>query len=182
MTTIALPERGVTLLPPWPQAIEHAGKRLENRSHHVARDIGKWRGKVLISQSKNWDVNDCAEFACRLGIEAHCDDATLRERSGKAFLVAELMNVLPADKCFMDNWHDGYSWGLILGRVLEVKPLPCTGGQGCWKVEWCAYCGRVVADSSRVTLHCPTCGGTEWRCTGAGMPRPELEVMRECVI
>jgi hypothetical protein len=139
VTTIHLPERCLTLLPPWPQAIRYAEKRLENRSYGVARPLADWRYAlglanvpiVGLSQSKKTD-NSYRDVA---------------EKAGTMWLCAELLDVLPPDKCEGDPWHVPGQWGLILGRVWEVKPVPCTGGVGCWKARYCHQCRHVQADS-----------------------------------
>lgn len=53
MNTLPLPPLCLTLLPPWPQAILYAGKRIENRSAGVAAQIGGYRGLVGLLQSKS---------------------------------------------------------------------------------------------------------------------------------
>jgi hypothetical protein len=161
MTTIPLPERCLTLLPPWPQAIRYAEKRLENRSYGVAKPLADWRyalglGSVPIiglSQSKKTD-NDEVRFVAgdlkERGLwrnDEHVSYGDVRKKAGTLWLCAELLDVLPPDKCEGDPWHVPGQWGLILGRVWEVEPVPCTGGVGCWKARYCHQCAHVQADS-----------------------------------
>lgn len=76
---IVLPERGLTLLPPWPQAIVFADKRLENRGASVAGHIGTWRGMVALTQSKKWDTKDVQDDADYLVIRGLIDDEAPRD-------------------------------------------------------------------------------------------------------
>lgn len=191
-STIPLPSRCLTLLPPWPQAIWYAEKRLENRSSGVGRAAEKWRYDlgipnvpiVGLSQSKgytkDWTPEDANE-AWQDIVDGHAidnfhryDDADDWTRTaGTLWLCAELLDVLPPDKCAGDPWHVPGQWGLILGRVWEVKPVPCMGGQGLWRSQWCVACKKIIADS-----HGSTCK----RCMSklvSGPDCPQLEVITE---
>lgn len=174
-TTIALPERALTLLPPWPQAIAFSDKRLENRGYGVARQLGTWRGLVGLSQSKKWDEPMCLHGSI-FDPTAEPARSSLRSWAGCLVLVAELLHVLPPEHCEGDVWHVPGQWGLILGRVWEVEPVPCTGGVGAWTVEWCEVCLRVLADSAR---GCPDHRAA--RRIRDGLARPTLRVVRECL-
>lgn len=106
------PERIITCLPPWPQAIMFAGKRLENRSPSVAARIGDWRGLVAISQSKQWDLAAAEESATAMGDCGLIDDGRPEAEDlglpqigtgpdwepwdGKIVAVAALIDVIPA--------------------------------------------------------------------------------------
>lgn len=184
---IILPERGLTLLPPWPQAIVFADKRLENRGASIAGRIGTWRGMVALSQSKTWDAKDAedeAEFLVmsdlvdafgRLGAEGDW-----KLWAGKLVAVAELMDVLPPDRCEGDPWHVTGQHGLILGQVWEVETTPIIGGRGCWFAGQCPQCDTLQA-RDRIDGTCRRCGvrpsggraGFDWK-------RPELKIVREC--
>lgn len=184
---IILPERGLTLLPPWPQAIVFADKRLENRGASVAGHIGTWRGLVALSQSKKWDANDTKDDVEYLVIRGLVDDeaprdwdAIQKQWAGKLVAVAELMDVLPPDRCEGDPWHVPGQHGLILGQVWEVEPVPIIGGRGCWYAGQCPQCDTLQA-RDRIDGTCRRCGvrpggaraGFDWR-------RPELKIVREC--
>jgi hypothetical protein len=182
MITIHLPERGLTLLPPWPQAIAFAGKRLENRGYGVARQIGEWRGMVAISHSASWQMNDAIKAGEDLSNRHLATWPQLRrgdtkQWAGKVVLVAELVDVLPPERCVGDPWHVPGQWGLILGRVWEVEPVAVSGGHGCWEGLWCTHCRRIQADSQGDT--CRSCKSDSM---GRYPKRPELKVIRECVI
>lgn len=194
LTTIDLPMRGLTLLPPWPQAIAFSSKRLENRGQGTARQLGAWRGPIVLSQSKkgisanrtkvDFDVVDAAKEIGRSHgwkVEPNADGKItpkmlkMGDWCGRVALVAELIDVRTPDRCNGAPWHVPGEWGLILGQVWEVEPVECTGGVGAWTACWCPVCGRILADSSG------GCFGCRHRGTSIGA-RPVLRVVRECVI
>ncbi len=182
MITVPLPERCLTLLPPWPQAIRYAGKRLENRSSGVGRSVSNWRyGLGLnnapiigLSQSKKCDVikarEEASHFPCNRNMLTNLD---VEDLGGKLWLCAELLDVLPPDRAAGDPWYVPGQWGLMLGRVWEVKPIACMGGQGMWRSQWCVACRKVIADSHGTT--CKSCLSK----LVAGQDRPQLEVVAE---
>lgn len=191
---IILPERGLTLLPPWPQAIVFADKRLENRGASVAGHIGTWRGMIALSQSKVWRkdaLRDAFDISIDKGLATlsqlgdapgglERDDGIWKLWAGKLVAVAELMDVLPPDRCEGDPWHVPGQHGLILGQVWEVEPVPIIGGRGCWYAGQCPQCDTLQA-RDRPDGTCRRCGvrpgggraGFDWR-------RPELKIVREC--
>lgn len=209
MTHLPLPSRCLTLLPPWPQAIRYAEKRLENRSYSVGKAAANWRyGQsdvpiVGLSQSKTCDVAASVDAACRILSDFTIDLQMRREfavheansaaRAATLWLCAEIIDVLPPDKCEGDPWHVPGQWGLILGRVWEVKPVPCTGGQGLWTADkWCARCGHIYADSAKPALRCYSCKAIFPECLmqeagrvhlnthhGKDIPRLQLEIVTE---
>jgi hypothetical protein len=193
MITLPLPPLCLTLTPPWPQAIAYAGKRLENRFSGVAKGIGAYRGLVGLSQSKNWDRDEEDEaslgilmnqsldvemrmrFSDAMGYDGkgHQDRTGLLASAGKLWLVADLVDVLPPDRCEGANWHVSGQWGLILGQVYEAEPVACMGGQGAWRPQWCAACAKVIADSHGKV--CKACKSTLLPTLSA----PALRVVRE---
>lgn len=196
---IILPERGLTLLPPWPQAIVFADKRLENRGATVAGHIGAWRGMVALSQSKVWHwqttprvrSDDSALYnVVKLKTAGLIADnaqgfsfAEISIWSGKLVAVAELMDVLPPDRCEGDPWHVPGQHGLILGQVWEVEPTPIIGGRGCWYAGQCPQCDALQA-RDRPDGTCRRCGTRPKAGTndGDGWRRPELKIIRECIL
>jgi hypothetical protein len=187
MTHLTLPTRCLTLLPPWPQAIRYAEKRLENRSGSVAKPLAEWRYGlglenvpiVGLSQSKQFARRfEHDEALCQADriIKQHGADTKTRvwaPTAGTLWLCAELLDVLPPDKCEGDPWHVPDQWGLILGRVWEVKPVPCMGGQGAWHSQWCPACKKIIADSHG--LVCKRCLST----LVSGPACPQLEIIME---
>lgn len=115
---IILPERGLTLLPPWPQAIVFADKRLENRGASIAGRIGTWRGMVALTQSKVWSkdaLRDAFDISIDRGLATlsqlgdapggmERDGGIWKQWAGKLVAVAELMDVLPPDRCEGEPW------------------------------------------------------------------------------
>ncbi len=189
MTTIPFPERCLTCTAPWPHAIRYAGKRLENRSSGVGRSVSNWRYSlglanvpiVGISQSKATDNDEVRAVAADLkerGLWANGEHISYRnvaEKAAHLWLVAELLDVLPPERAAGDPWHVHGQWGLMLGRVWEVKPVPCMGGQGLWRSQWCVACKKIIADSHGLT--CKTCLSK----LVSGPECPQLEVVTEVV-
>lgn len=175
---IEFPPVCLTLRPPWPQAIAYAGKRLENRNRGVASQLGTYRGFVGLSQSKWSAALDRAageiEFDLLTREVMKCPPSAIvrYERSGKLWLVAEVVDVLPPERCAADPWHVEGQHGIIMGKVYEVEPVPCVGGQGAWRPRWCFLCRTIVADSHGAW--CKRCG------TGLGSLAPNLNIVREC--
>jgi hypothetical protein len=91
--------------------------------------------------------------------------------------VAELVDVLPPERCEGDPWHVPGQWGIILGCVWEVEPVAVSGGQGCWEPLWCYRCRRIQANT-----HGDTCRVCKTESMASAAPRPELKVIMECVI
>lgn len=192
---IILPERGLTLLPPWPQAIVFADKRLENRGASVAGHIGTWRGLVALSQSKTWDRAEAEGSSAWLiqerlaTIDQLCpgpSDGWTRW-AGKLVAVAELLDILPPTRCEGDPWHVSGQHGLILGQVWEVEPIPIIGGRGCWFAGQCPQCEALQA-RDRIDGTCRRCGVRPGGHTGTSgfdprpWVRPELKIVRECTM
>ncbi len=171
MNTIPLPEKCLTVLPPWPQAIvlDHEdAKRLENRGYGVASQLHHFRGHIGLSQSKafNGEYTEehargqahIVEYEFKLKKRALGNPETWKLTAGKLWLVAELIrivspeemaNVRESGDALSDakRWHVPGQFGLILGAVWQVEPMSCTGGVGAWTPRWCAACGHLQADS-----------------------------------
>jgi hypothetical protein len=193
MTNLPLPLRCLTLLPPWPQAIRYAEKRLENRGQSVAKPLAEWRYGMGLENAPVIGLSQSKKLAAMIMVDNAIGDAkwvehrfklddgelgrcaTWEQKAGTLWLCAELLDVLPPDKCEGDPWHVPGQWGLILGRVWEVKPVPCMGGQGAWRSQWCPACKKIIADSHG--LICKRCLST----LVSGSECPELEVITEVV-
>lgn len=177
--TMIMPERGITLLPPWAHAILRAGKRLENRAPSVARRIGDWRGLIALTQSKSFDIDeaeDAAESIADAGLCSIDDLGTARAWkawAGKLVGVAELVDVSDPIDCTGHPWHHAGQWGLILGRVWEVEPVPVLGGRGVWHVVTCRYCGSTQAREAA----CRACKRVPGDALGL-----DLRVVQECTL
>ena len=70
-----------------------------------------------------------------------------RETAGKIIGVAELVGVERNGDDPPGYWQAAGQHGLVLGRVWEVQPVPCTGGQGVWRLSRCPLCGRPIANT-----------------------------------
>lgn len=200
MTSISLPTRCLTLLPPWPQAIalEHEdAKRLENRGYGVAKQLESFRGIIGLSQSKgfkpDYSVDDAEDQAEEIEREFGFARGALGRReqwalvAGRLVLAAELTRVVyPEEMASVKDgspladakrWHVPRQWGLILGSVWQVEPVSCTGGLGAWVPRWCEACRHLQADSQ---------GDRCRKCKKHGTlrdegKRPDLKVERECL-
>lgn len=180
MTTIPFPSRCLTLLPPWPQAIAYAGKRIENRSGGVASQLRDYRGLIGLSHSKATNHDEIREQTSDL-IDAGLwtlgqNGVTYRsigEQAARLWLIAELIDIRPPSRASEDPWHVPGQWGLVLGSVWEVEPIPCMGGQGAWRPQWCVACKKIIADSHGLT--CKTCKSSLL----SGPDMPTLKVVRE---
>ena len=191
MATIPIPPRCLTLLPPWTQAIRYAGKRIENRTSGVAASLRDYRGLIGLSQSKSGVSADRKKVDADVVDEAKDIGQThgwniqpidgkitlgmmhIGDWAGHMCLVAELVDVRSPSQAFGLPWHVPGQWGLFLGRVWEVQPVPCMGGQGAWRPQWCVACKKIVADSHGLT--CRTCHST----LVAGPEIPQLEIVTE---
>ena len=172
------PLRGLTLLPPWLQAILRGGKRLENRGASVARRIGTWRGLIALSQSKTWNRGEAIDATCEIvhrGIRPEEGIMRLAKQwAGKIVGVADLVDVRSPEACAGHPWHAEGQWGLILGRVWEVEPVPCIGSRGMWWLVDCSLCGAVQGlDGPDAPCRLCKHRGDDWG-------RVELRVVREC--
>ncbi len=190
MIAIPLPERCLTLLPPWPQAIRYAGKRLENRSRGVAEPLSKWRYSlglnnapiIGLSQSNTSSFSEAMLVGNEVEKTHKLDKMELggscdwKLTAGTLWLCAELLDVLPPERAAGDPWHVPGQWGLMLGRVWEVKPVTCMGGLGAWRSQWCDVCKKIIADSHGLT--CKSCLSTLHGSSTFG-PWLDLEVVTE---
>lgn len=181
MATIHFPSRCLTLRPPWPQAIAYVGKRLENRGKGVASQLDSHRGLVGLSQSayttlaaQSNAIERERELIARGLMRRPFDAAEMLRLAGKLWLVAEVVDVLPPERCAGNPWHVDGQHGIIFGKVYEIVPVACMGGQGAWRPRWCQACKMVVADTHG--LMCKRCLST----LAHGPNMPELEVVREC--
>lgn len=183
MTTIPLPLICITCLPPWPQAMMHAGKNLENRDENIAARLAPFVGQNIgISQSKTWDAFD-AKLE-RMGISGHVGfdesllghEGTWKATAGKLLLVARLDRIAKPSEYGRNPWHVQGQHGLILGKVWQVEPVTCTGGAGAWEPTWCGICHAISAPSKN--MQCAVCKtGALYTPDGE---RPALRIVREC--
>ena len=116
--------KAISLRPPWPYAIFHLGKNVENRTWRTA-----YRGPLLIHASKNWH-QDGFDFLVSMtgkaipGKEYHIYGA----------LVGKVDLVDCVDRSG-SRWFYG-PWGWVLKGAKEFKcPVPYPGQLGLFDVE-----------------------------------------------
>lgn len=183
MKTIVLPRAGITLLPPWWGFILWAGKRCENRAPSVAGRIRGWRGVFAFGASKSCDKDEARAvtesvldepwFKCSKSITL----GEIFKLGGHIVGAAELIDVRPNGPDPTDPWAVPGECGLILGRVWEVEPVPCSGGRGMFALGACAACGHIGAiENKGAPLICRKCKATTPR---DALGRPELRVVAE---
>ena len=170
---IEYPGVGMTPKPPWGAFIVLGNKRHENRGLSEAGVARKWIGqRIAITASKNFcaatsdaeiDViqtdalwMDTPKAAKRMIIERLSIGRTPERgmlsdwntaTAGKIIGVADLLEVVRNGDDPPGYWQASGQHSLVLGRVWEVEPVPCTGGQGVWKLSRCPLCGRTIANT-----------------------------------
>jgi len=180
---ILLPRIGITLLPPWWWMILWAFKRHENRAPSVVGKIRGWKGLIALTSSKitregDWDEVAMIHNATKeeLGTRWRWDGPldlglpAARRMSGCVVGVAELLGACVNDHEIAiaksrgedpDPWMVPGQHGLILGRVVEVEPVPCSGGRGVFRFGACRGCGKPGAMDTRTSpLVCRLCKTT----------------------
>lgn len=149
---IDLPPFGMTVLPPWGQAIV-LGKPIENRGAFVLQEIGGYRGPIVLSQSawkrehyyyaqEEWKELVFKELVAR-DFSSIADD--VRNWAGNAFAVAILKHVMTPLEARSSPWSEPGMHGLELADVFRIEPVPCSGGTGFWMVQRCEACRRIGA-------------------------------------
>ena len=170
MTSLPLPLICITCLPPWPQAMMHAGKNIENRDATVAARLAPFVGQNIgISQSKGYpsyhtkyDAEDQVrevEFMLRHdeGFN-HGDLGRAKDweaTAGKLVIVARLDRIAHPHDSWKNRWHVAGQHGLVLGKVWQVEPLPCRGAVGAWSPRWCGICQSISAPNAN--MKCTVC-------------------------
>jgi hypothetical protein len=163
-TALELPDlRALTLLRPWPIAIERAGKRCENRTrpppaHLVGRFVALHAGKRYDRGEWPWpgDVQAPPERECPQGITSvarivgfHRVDGPLgsvalsthrcvdgRVYTNTCYLESSGHRCDARSRLAMldrDPWWSG-PVGILLDEVTPIEPVPCKGALGYWRV------------------------------------------------
>lgn len=147
--------RALTLHRPWPAAIMHCGKRVENRCWRpphsiVGQDIAIHAGKTIDTDTaedllEEWDVDETM-VPGPLGIVAivrllgYVDDGS---ESGRR--VRYGINEDWALAALRSEWFIG-PVGWVLGDVRPLaSPVPCRGAQGLWSVPPDASASALAA-------------------------------------
>lgn len=90
---------------------------------------------------------------------------------------AELVDVRANGPSPSDPWAVPGQVGLILGRVWQIEPVPCSGGRGMFALGACESCGHIGAiENKGDPLSCRKCKALTPR---ERLGRPELTVMAE---
>ncbi len=190
---IVLPRAGITLLPPWWAFILWSDKRHENRAPSVTGRVRGWRGLIGLSASKivSRDAKEEAVMlacAAREEIDVEWNEGTptpfpprlLWELGGHLLGVAELLDVVHNGEEPRNKWQMPQENSLVLGRVWEIDPIPCSGARGIYALGACAACGHVGAiENKAAPLKCRRCKASTPR---ERLGRPELKVLREYTV
>lgn len=118
--------KALTLWRPWPQAIVHGSKRLENRIWAPPKWIvGK---RIALHSGQRYDRDGASWMHCE-GLYAPA--APSECPAGVVVGTAIVAGVVTHSK---DPWFCGpYGWVLQDVRALSV-PVPCRGAQGLWNL------------------------------------------------
>ncbi len=187
---IALPLAGFTLLPPWWMFLLWSDKRCENRAPSVAGRLKGWRGIVAFGASKVTSTDSKIDaamlvksvmkepwFAWNGGQPQPLLVELFAKLGGHVLGCAELIDVRQNGSAPVDKWAEPGQSGLILGRVWEVEPVPCSGGRGVYALGACADCHHIGAiEVKGAPLVCRKCKASTSR---EHLGRPKLRVIAE---
>ena len=130
--------KALTLIRPWPYAIFHLGKSVENRSWPPSKDVIGQR--IVIHAGKKWD-----EEGYRF-ILNHVGDQEAEKMTTLPYLPGMIGGTVIVDSYFhydssydaLIHKHDPWAFGpycWVLKDPIElIKPVPCRGYQGLWNV------------------------------------------------
>ena len=128
MTTMPV----ITIRQPWPHAILHLGKNIENRSWPT-----KHRGPILIHAGKAMTKKDMAALvviADPIGLDLSYWDIRLRTHGLRGGIVG-VVTVVDCVQNHPSPWAIPGHWHWVLA---DARPLPfqaCKGRLGIWRVE-----------------------------------------------
>lgn len=188
--TLLLPRLGLTLLPPWFCFILWSDKRVENRAPSVAGRIKGWRGIVAFGASKITGrdaMRSAVDLASSVRVEPwfrwngaqplNVGASLFRDLGGHILGAAEVIDVRSNGSAPADKWAVPGQSGIIIGRVWELEPTPCTGARGVYAIGACAACGHIGAiENKGAPLVCRRCQATTPR---EHLGRPRLRVVAE---
>lgn len=178
--------RALSLTRPWPYAITHLGKRIENRSDKrgCVPAVCRYRGELYLHAAKSWD-GTVGRTLLEAGLVDRLTAAILGDRTQPhpTGIVARCLAVghlSPDGRAWLDPggheedpellsgldlrwWHGGYA--LALADVVPLdEPVPCKGALGVWTVPaWVARHVRAVEEGIK-----PEDLRTEWGDVGHG--------------
>lgn len=120
--------KALTLIQPWAWAIEHLGKRVENRTWAPPpRLVGQ---RIAIHAGKKYDEEDARWLA------ENFDFSEIDCAHGVIVATARIARVVTSADHLPENqrvWFFG-PFGWVLADVQPVAELACRGAQGLWDV------------------------------------------------
>jgi hypothetical protein len=118
---------------PWPWAIFHAGKDIENRDWAWPVKRVPLPKRVLIHASKTFSPDDYAFGGVAVWQIAHLDLPLINE-----LVTGAIIGAVTVTSCVTSSesqWFAG-KFGFVLERpVLLARPIPCRGQLGLWPVS-----------------------------------------------
>lgn len=115
--------KAIILHRPWPYAIAHLGKDIENRTWRCPLEPGTL---IAIHAGKQWDESG-AEFIRRFYPELPPEPD---HPTGIVAIARFIQNVSTSKS----SWFSG-PWGWVLEDVKALSPIPYRGQQGLWTVN-----------------------------------------------
>lgn len=114
--------KAITLIRPWPWAILHAGKRIENRSWAPSLKPGDL---LAIHAGNKWDQVDANWIAryFNISVPSKADHV-----AGAIVGIARFVGVVYKSP---NEWFFG-PVGWLLDDVRAIDPIPCRGALGLW--------------------------------------------------
>lgn len=133
--------KALSLRPPWPYAIFHLGKDVENRGRRF-----DYSGPLLIHASKNWDQK---------GYEFIIDRMDDYVPSKGHHVFGAIVGRVEMIGCV--DWHDSRwffgDWGYLIENPVEFgKPIPYPGQLFPFDVPEGILEGRIRADEKQARL------------------------------
>lgn len=123
------PLRAITLWRPWPWAIIHLGKDVENRDWRPAPSLLAPGDCLAIHAGKAWDAG------AAIWLEGACSgDTPIPAESWLSQGIVAIVRFAGVVETSTSTWFVGrYGW-----RIEDVvplpRPVPCRGAQGLWTV------------------------------------------------
>jgi len=140
---IIAPVATVTLKRPWPYAIIHLGKDVENRTWPLLREAGS---TIAIHAGKGWD-QDGADWIESAGL-----GTVPPESKHPAGAIVALATFRGNSSVHNSPWFFG-PWGWNLSDIQPIKPIPWRGQQGIWtwpggEVEFLGNCHNPTTEDT----------------------------------